>query len=140
MKNLLCKIPEGYSPANDATQRQWDRLDYGGMIEFNGNVIRSPVQHRRFFAMIGEAHKRANTDQTQDNFRRGLVFEAGFYDVMVNHMGQIYAVVQSLKYADMDNETFQAVHSRVLDMIIQTLGFDHETQLYFIQNFGVPNK
>lgn len=140
MKSQLRKTPEGYVPANAAAQKQYDRLDYGGMIEYNFNVIRCTVEHRRFFAMIGEAFKRAATERTRDYFRSDLVFEAGFYEIRINHEGKTYAVVQSLNYASMDNETFQAVHSRVLDVIIQTLGFDHDTQLYFIQNFGVPNK
>ena len=137
---VYTKTPGGYVPANEVAQKQYDKNDFGDLVECPFKSIRSPVEHRRFFAMIGKAFDYANSDRTRDYFRSDLVFEAGFYEVRINHEGKTYAVVQSLNYASMDNETFQTVHSRVLDVIIQTLGFDNDTQLYFIQNFGVPNK
>ena len=137
---VYAKTNGGYIPANDAAQKQYDKDDFGDLVECRMSSIRSPVEHRRFFAMIGKAFDYSNTDRTRDYFRSDLVFEAGFYDVRINHEGKTYAVVLSLNYASMDNETFQKVHSRVLDVIIRTLDFDNDTQIYFIQNFGVPNK
>lgn len=139
-KGVLIKSPHGYLPHNESAVRLDARTDYGDMWEYTFVKIRCPRSHKRFFAMISDAYKAFNTKRTRDDFRKDLIFEAGFYDVKINHAGKPYAVVKSLNYASMDQEEFQAVHSRILDVIIQTLDFDHDTQLYFICNFGVPNK
>ena len=137
---VFTKTAGGYVPSNNEAQKQYDKDNYGDLVECRMISIRCPAEHRRFFVMIGEAFDYANSKRTRNHFRTDLTFEAGFYEVRVNHTGKTYAVAESLSYANMNNETFQKVHSRVLDVIIRTLNFDHDTQLYFIQNFGVPNK
>jgi len=134
--------PSGYAyvPANDVMQRLLDRQSIGDMIEASFNIIRCPAKHRRFFAMIGEAYKFASTTQTIINFRKALTFEAGFHELFVDLHGEAKAIPKSLEYAKMDEDEFAEVHSRVLDVIIQTLGFDEETQTRFILNWSVPVK
>lgn len=100
--------------------------------------IRCPKTHRRFMKMVSAAHEIYPTNDSFDDFRTRLTFEAGFYETYVNFKGETFAKAKSLKYEKMDEEEFQMVHSRVLDVIIQHLGFDHQTQTDFIRNYNVP--
>lgn len=131
---------EAYVPANDVMQKKFERQSVGDMEEANFNTIRCPVRHRRFFAMIGQAYKMYNTIRTIDNFRADLTMEAGFYEARVNFSGEAYLKPKSLEYAKMDQDEFDQLHSRVLDVIVQHLDFDHETQTQFILNWNVPVK
>lgn len=102
--------------------------------------IRNPKRHRRFMKMVSDAHKLYPNEDSFDDFRTRLTFEAGFYDMHVNFKGEAFAKAKSLKYAKMDEDEFEKVHSRVLDVIIQHLGFDQQTQTDFIRNYNVPVK
>lgn len=140
IKTFVHSGMEAYIPANDVMQKIYNRQSLGDMVESNFNTIRDPIRHRRFFAMIGEAYKIYDTTRTLDNFRADLTMEAGFYEARVNFSGEAYRKPKSLEYAKMDQDEFDQLHSRVLDVIIQHCGFDHEMQTNFILNWNVPVK
>jgi len=136
-------VPAGtyaYLPANDVMQRKFERQEIGDMEEATFNTIRCPVRHRRFFAMIGQAYKLYDTIRTVDDFRADLTMEAGFYEARINFSGEAYLKPKSLEYAKMDQDEFDQLHSRVLDVIIQHLDFNEETQTRFILDWNVPVK
>lgn len=140
IKTFVPAGTEAYLPANDFMKRRFDRQSIGDMDEANWKKIRCPEKHKRFFAMIGDAYKIANTKRLIDDFRTDLTMEAGFYEARVDFSGRAYRKPKSLAYDKMDQDEFDQVHSRVLDVIIQHCGLDHETQQNFILNWNVPVK
>lgn len=105
----------------------------------NIKSIRSPEKHRRFFKMIRDAYKLFDTDRTFDQFRTSLTCEAGYYEECVSFTGEIYVKATSINYESLDEDEFQDLHSKVLDVIINNCGFSSETQKNFILNYNVPH-
>lgn len=101
--------------------------------------VRSFPKHKRFFAMVRDAYSNYDTDRTFDQFRSDLTMEAGYYEPCVDFSGNAYRRPESIVFENLDENEFQDLHSKVLDVIINHCGFDEETQVYFIQNYNVPH-
>lgn len=142
MKHQFVKMipPAGtaaYLPANDDAEKLYSKQDVGDRIEGNLHGIRSPKEHNKFFAMVREYKMLSGSEEPFEKLRRRLVFEAGYYDVMMNSKGEPFAVVQSLAYDKMDKEEYLDVHSRVLDVMIQHGDLSNEDQVGLIRKYNV---
>ena len=99
--------------------------------------IRCPKRHNRFMKMIEEARDRSNDSRSFKDYRKAVTFEAGFREFFVDFKGEVNEYPKSLEYANMDDEEFQDVHDKSLNVILQHGNLSNEDQEYIIRNYNV---
>ncbi len=60
-----------------------------------------------------------------ETYRRWVTMRAGFYKVYHTKKGELYEA-ESISFASMDEQTFEEVYSRVLNVIIKDLDSSQE--------------
>ena len=90
--------------------------------------------HKKFFALLNLGLANTEVDMPFDVYRKWVTMRAGFYKVYETPKGQIYEP-ESISFANMDEDAFQEVYSRVVDVIIKDLGVTAEEIEGEIMNF-----
>jgi malonyl CoA-acyl carrier protein transacylase len=92
---------------------------------------RSLPFHRRFFALLDVAfdawepepqfYKGVQIEKNRERFRKDIVIMAGYFTPVVNVKSEVRLEAKSISFAKMDQDEFQALYSRVLDIILQKI-------------------
>lgn len=78
--------------------------------------------HRKFFALVNFAYDHWDVDESVKNrkvFRKNLVMLAGYYDQCVTITGELIKEADSISFGRMDQVEFEALYSRVIDVVLQ---------------------
>lgn len=131
MKLLLIKTPKGWAPGNLDAQEEHSRQKVGQYSHGKFRKVRDSVKHRKFFALLNVAFdwwepgeinsKYGKPEKNFDQFRHDLTILAGYYDTVVRVDGSVRIIPKSISFAKMDNDEFEALYSRVIDVIIQRI-------------------
>ena len=87
-----------------------------------------------FFALLNLAHQNTKMELPFETYRRWLIMKAGFVRVYSTPKGQLFEP-ESIAFGNMDEDRFQEVFSRVLDVVIQDIGTEREDIMNALQDF-----
>ena len=66
-------------------------------------------------------HKGKQVLPSFNSFRKDLTILVGYYDVVYKYDGTMRLEAQSLKWSEMNEETFEALYSATIDAILQKI-------------------
>ena len=125
MKLLLQNTIHGLVPLYPSDFDEKRKLKLGETYEADIKNPRNVGFHRKFFALINLGHQNSQLDMPFETFRRYVIIKAGFFNAYHTGKGTYYEA-QSIAFSSMDEDTFEEVYSRVLDVIIKEIGSTSE--------------
>ena len=121
MKILLENTLSGLKPLYPSDYDEKRKLKIGETYEADVKLPRNIGFHRKFFAMINLGHQNTSLEMPFEAYRRLMIIKAGFFNAYHTDKG-VYYEAQSIAFSSMDEDTFEDVYSRVLDVIIADIG------------------
>jgi len=125
MKLLLQNTVHGLIPLYPSDYDEKKKLKLGETYEADIKNPRNVGFHRKFFALINLGHQNSQLNMPFETYRRYVVIKAGYFNSYQTDKG-VYYEAQSIAFSSMDQETFEEVYSRVLDVIIAEIGITSE--------------
>lgn len=130
MIEILCiKNQQGaFIPMNDDEHEKTKRIKAGAVTEVRIVQKRNPKFFRKFFVLrdflfdIWEEgrpevrHKGVVIRGNKERFRKDLLIMAGYYDVVVNVLGETRLEAQSMAWDSMDEDVFEKLFSACIDV------------------------
>lgn len=141
MKFNMAKTENGKPiPATDKDKEKWSKVGIGEVFKCTTINQRNYEFHKKFFALIQIAFDNLpeRFDFTDpEHLREELIKAAGFYELRTDFHGNEYKVAQSIAFDKMDEERFQVLYERVVDLVCRLIGFDKPDLLQEIaEQFG----
>ena len=119
------------SSYDEETAHRWKN---GAVIRAEFREVRNPRFHRKFFALVNLAfqywepveiehprHGRFTPQKDFDEFRKWLLVQAGFFDVIGHPDGSVRLRAKSIRWAKMDDEEFSRLYQAVFNVIWERL-------------------
>lgn len=138
----LVKDMGGFKPLGTDDSDLMKKIPLGSLIECEYSKKRNPKFHRKFFALLNLGFEYWSPPEKQwkgfkavknfDVFREQITILAGFMDVTYNLDGSVKVKAKSISFASMDDNEFEQVYSRVLDVIwnkVLSMVFEDKRQL-----------
>lgn len=134
----LIKSPFGLIANDASTADSLQKIKTGTVVTGKFTVPRNYQFHKKFFSLLNLAyeywepaeidHVYGTPQKTFERFRKDLTIMAGFYNVEVRVNNTVRVVAKSLSFAEMDQEEFEDVYDKVLDVIIRRVmvNFQHD--------------
>ncbi len=117
-------------PSLDSDYEIVKKMGYGEMLQLVYTQIRSPKNHRRYFAMHQIAYENRDAkDLAQDarSFRKMIEMTAGLRTEVRTFSGQTIYLPKSIAWDSMDEVEFQEMKKSCGDVINERMGLDKET-------------
>jgi len=125
MKYYFYKTTNGLLPMDQC--KPFDKLEIGEEIEIDITSKRNVQFHRKFFALIKLAFDNQDYYKDMEDLRTDLIKIAGFYTSRTNYItGEIETKNDSISFSNMDNEQFQEVYNKVLQVVSEFLNTEKE--------------
>ena len=125
---MVRKLYDSVVPADAANAELFESLKPNGEYTAVFTQTRNIKFHRKAFALIKVAfdalefpeleHKGRKVSKNLDQFRDDVTILAGFYDVVFNYRGEMRLKAKSWSFARMDETEFDAMYSRLIDVIL----------------------
>ncbi|MCK9394198.1 MAG: DUF1367 family protein [Methylobacter sp.] len=125
----LIKLYDSFRPADQASLEAMEAMKPGQTYKGELTRPRNYEFHKKFFALIGAAYeawempvneyKGAQIEKNLDRFRKDLLIMAGYGYPVVNIKGDVRYEAKSMSFGGMDQVEFEALYSRVVDVILQ---------------------
>lgn len=126
MKITLIRTLSGFTPAYGSDHEQAKKIKIGEAAEADIRRPRNYQFHKKFFALLNIGWENTpEIDMPFETYRRWVTMRAGFYKVFHTPKGELYEP-ESISFANMDDDAFAEVYSRVLDVILKDTGADKE--------------
>ena len=130
MEIMVIKLQGGVIiPSLDDDAKKLERFKVGVPFSVTVKQPRNSKFHRKFMAMLNIGYEAFEPDEKEykgmpvqkdfDRFRKDAVIAAGFYDLVSDINGNVKAQAQSISFASMDDEKFERVYSKVVDVLLQ---------------------
>ncbi len=134
MKLFVKNTLTGLVPLYPSDLDEKKRLKLGEDYEVTIRRPRNIRFHRLFFALLNIGHQNSQMDLPFETYRRWAIMKAGFVRVYDTPKGKLFEP-ESIAFANMDEDRFREVYSRVLDVIIQDIGATEEDIEEALLNF-----
>lgn len=126
MKLLLLNTAQGLKPCYDEDYDEKKKLKIGVTYSAEIRQPRNLGFHRKFFSLIKLAHENLpegiyEPHPSMDTYRNIVTIKAGFYKSYKSVKG-IYLEPESISFGNMNQERFEEVYNRVLDVILLDIG------------------
>lgn len=131
---LLKKTPQGaLIPAMEDEAEKLRRFKIGETVRCQVAQIRNYEYHKKWFSLIKFAfdtwtetapEREYHGQQVQpnfDRFRRDITILAGFFTPVFAVNGEVRLEAHSISFANMDQETFENLFSKTIDVILQKI-------------------
>ena len=125
MKYYFYKTDAGLMPMENC--KPFDKLEIGEEIEIDITSKRNIQFHKKFFALIKLAFDNQDYYTDLEDLRKDLIKVAGFYENRTNFItGEIETKHNSISFSSMNNDEFQEVYNKVLQVVSEFLNTDKE--------------
>lgn len=126
----LRKTMMGYVPADEESMQTHKKHKLGEVYHGDFKGERNNKFHRKFFALLNvgfeawcETDRKATYKDTVvepnfERFRKDVTIMAGYYDATFNVRGEVRLEAKSIKFTKMDQEEFERLYSKTIDVII----------------------
>lgn len=138
----LVKDVSGFKPLCTDDVDLMKKIPLGSVVECQFTKKRNWKFHKKFFALMGIGFEYFEPPEAQwkgfkavknfDVFREQITILAGFREVTYNLDGSVKVKAKSISFASMDDNEFEQVYSRVLDVIwnkVLSMVFEDKRQL-----------
>jgi hypothetical protein len=125
----LIKTYQGFVPADQESADAMESMKWGKEYRAEITQPRNLGYHRKFMALISVAfeawepavneYKGVTIKKNRDRFRKDLMIMAGFGYPVVNLKGDVRYEAKSMSFANMQQDEFEALYSRVVDVVLQ---------------------
>ena len=132
MKTTLTKSRPGVLSGEDPETIEWiESLKIGQTVHGHLSKMqkRNLAFHRKYFAMLNVAYDNWNPGEinskygvpqkNRKRFRKDLAILCGFYSVVIRLDGSTRIEADSISFAKMDDETFEKLYSKTIDVILE---------------------
>lgn len=129
MEVILQKTFKGFMPADPKSEEWASKIKIGDTVHGNFKKFRNVGFHRKYFALLniafdhwqpGEINSKYGTPEKNfERFRKDLAILAGFYDVVIRLDGSTRVEAQSISFANMDQDTFEKLYSKTIDVLLK---------------------
>lgn len=131
MEILLTKLPGGgLVPGDEIATEYLQRVKSGTVLRADVKRMRNARFHRKFHAMVRFAYDQwepgddaewrgVKVEKSYDRFYKDAIIMAGFYEPVFNIKGDLRMEAKSISFANMDEDEFEQVYTRVLDKLIE---------------------
>lgn len=105
--------------------------------EYKVNVTlqRNYKFHKKFMALINMAYHNQEATQVFEHFRKWMIIEAGYYDIVTYPNGTSRKEAKSISFANMDESEFEKLYSDMVQVVIMVIKADEETIMNELLNF-----
>lgn len=147
---VLVKTPGGaLAPADEEARALVEKLKAGQGVRATIKRARNVRFHRKAFALFKLAfdvwepvtpleYQGLPVAKDFDRFRKDMTILAGFYKAVYNARGEVRLEAESLSFASMDEERFEAVFKAVLAVIwnrvLKAAGYASEEEVERVVN------
>ena len=119
---LLCRNTiSGLVPLYPSDMDQKRKLKLGNDYIVEVTNPRNVGFHKKFFALLNIGHENTDLDMPFDTYRKYILMKAGYFKAYDTPKGTFYDA-ESISFANMPQDKFEEVYSRVVDKIIADLG------------------
>lgn len=132
MQCLLMKMPQGMLvPADEESMDAVKRIKVGEVVKATVTNPRNIGFMRKYFAMLNVGYdafvpapvtikgKAVVPEKSREEFRAWVTVQAGFYHVYGYPDGSVRLRPKSISFAEMGEEEFAQVYSKVVDVLLQ---------------------
>lgn len=77
--------------------------------------------HRKFFALVNIGHQNTDLDMPMETYRKYVISKAGYFKAYTTPNGVFYEA-DSISFGSMEQDVFEELYSRVIDVIIKDTG------------------
>lgn len=133
MSTITCiKSPTGgLIPFADEDRDKLAKIKTGSPVKVEITQMRNPLFHKKFFALVKflfdiwsesvprKRYKGEEVQPSMDRFRKDLTILAGFFTAHYNIRGEVRLEAESISFARMSQEDFEALYSKVIDVALE---------------------
>jgi len=130
VKGYMKKMPGGVLiPDDDETAAFIGKVKTGNVVSIECKQPRNYIFLQKFFTMLNVGfdafepdeieYKGLPVQKNKERFRKDCIIAAGFYEPVANLNGDVRAEADSISFANMDDEEFERVYSKVADVILR---------------------
>lgn len=136
MKLILVKqLNNTFKVAYDSDFEKLKYIKAGDKVMCEIRKPRNIGFHNKFFALIELVFQNQEVYKNKDDLRKDLIVEAGFYEQRVDFHGVVHHKPKSISFASMDEDEFQDLYNKVLDVIVQIFAWDKDDILDNIEQY-----
>ena len=135
MKLLLRNTLSGLQPLYPSDYDNKRKLKLGVDYECEIRNPRNIKFHRLFFALVNLGHENTDLDMPFETYRKYILMKAGYFKTYQTPKGVFYEA-DSISFASMEQDVFEEVYSRVLDVIIKEIGSTKEEVIKQLMDFA----
>ncbi len=134
MKLLLRNTISGLQPLYPSDFDEKRKLKLGNDYEAEIKNPRNVGFHRKFFALLNIGLENSKLDMPLDTYRKYILMKAGYFKTYQTPKGIFYDA-ESISFASMEQDVFEEVYSRVVDVILKDIGSTKEEIEKQLMNF-----
>ena len=82
--------------------------------------------HRKIIALLKSVFELQDFFDDFDVFRFWIIMKAGYFDVIATPKGKVIFKPKSISFASMDEDEFEKLYSKILDVSIKQFGITKE--------------
>ena len=131
MKRTISGLVALYSSDYD----QLAKIRIGEEVKASISRPRNYKFHKKYMALINLCFENQDHYSDIQTFRYILQMKAGFFEIVETHEGKKVFFPKSISFAKMEENEFQEVYNKVLDVVLKFLGIDNEQFESEIINF-----
>lgn len=135
MKLLLRNTLSGLQPLYPSDYDQKRKLKLGEVYEAEIKNPRNYMFLRKFFALVNLGHENTDLDMPFETYRKYILMKAGYFKAYQTPKGVFYEA-DSISFGSMEQDVFEEVYSRVLDVIIKEIGSTKEEVMKQLMEFA----
>lgn len=127
---FIKKIPNGFIPEVAMSEPGvFDSIKVGEVVQVSVTKPRNLMRHKKFFALLNLAfegwepieqqHNGIPAQKSFERFRKDVICQAGYYDVVANLKGEVRAEAKSIAFGSMDELEFDKLYNDVVNVILK---------------------
>lgn len=122
-------------PLHSNDEQQMGKLKQNVEYSFEVKGARNPAFHNKVLSLFRLGFENQEQINNFDNYRKVMIMKAGFYDAVQTSKGTVY-LPQSIAFDKMDQQEYEDLFERVLDVISAELGTASELIVEQLNSYG----
>lgn len=110
---------EGWIPCDEDTVNQFNKQKIGDESYADYKPRRNYQFHKKLFSMYNLILNNQSHYRSTRNILTECKFKAGYFEMHINHKGEVEKIPLSIDFATMDNEEFTKFYSSSIDTCLE---------------------
>jgi len=121
---IVRKLHHSLVPVDQTNLELFESLKGNSEYKVTISTPRNLGFHKLFFAFVAETFNMQEHFEDQETYRKWLVMKAGYFTTIVCPNGNTIFAPESISFSKLDQEGFEALYSKVIDVFLKELGGD----------------